>query len=135
MRPSLVLPLFVRKALAGEALTITGDGSQQRKFVYVTDLARAHVLALKPEAENGTFNLDGNEEVTILRIAQTVLRLTGSEVPLQFLPARVGDYKGADVSSAAAKRVLGWEPHVNFEDGARETVQWLMAEASAPASR
>ncbi len=135
MRPSLVLPLFVRKALAGEALTITGDGSQQRKFVYVTDLARAHVLALQPQAENATFNLDGSEEVTILRIAQTVLRLTGSEVPLQFLPARVGDYKGADVSSAAAKRVLGWEPRVNFEDGARETVQWLMAEASAPARR
>ncbi|HEX5370112.1 MAG TPA: NAD-dependent epimerase/dehydratase family protein [Dehalococcoidia bacterium] len=135
MRPSLVLPLFVHRALAGEALTITGDGSQQRKFVYVTDLARAHVVALQPQAENRTFNLDGNEEVTILRIAQTVLRLTASEVPLQFLPARIGDYRGADVSSAAAKRLLGWEPLVSFDDGARETVQWLMAEASLPVRR
>jgi UDP-glucose 4-epimerase len=135
MRPSLVIPLFVRKALAGEALTITGDGSQQRKFVYVADLARAHVLALQSQAENRTFNLDGSEEVTILRIAQTVLRLTGSTVPLQFLPARVGDYRGADVSSAEAKRVLGWQPRVSFDDGMLETVQWLMAEASAPARR
>ena len=135
MRPTLVLPLFVRRALGGEALTITGDGSQQRKFVYVTDLARAHVLALKPEAENRTFNLDGSEEVTILRIAETVLRLTGSEAPLQFLPARVGDYKGADVSSEAAKQVLGWEPRVSFEDGARATVRWLMSEATAAAGR
>jgi UDP-glucose 4-epimerase len=135
MRPSLVIPLFVRKALAGEALTVTGDGSQQRKFVYVEDLARAHVLALGPEGENETFNLDGSEEVTILRIAQTVQRLTGSDVPIQFLPARVGDYKGADVSSAKAATVLGWRPRVSFDDGMRETVRWIMAEAAQPAGR
>ena len=132
MRPSLVIPLFVRKALAGEPLTLTGDGSQQRKFIYVEDLARGHVLALQPAAENMTFNLDGSEEVTILRLAETVLWLTGSQVPLQFLPARAGDYRGADVSSAQAKRVLGWEPLIGFEDGMRETVQWLMTEAQTP---
>jgi UDP-glucose 4-epimerase len=135
MRPSLVIPLFVRKALAGEALTITGDGSQQRKFVYVGDLARAHILALQPEAENQTFNLDGSEEITILRIAETVLHLTGSDVPLQFLPARAGDYRGADVSSAKARDVLGWQPLVCFDEGMRETVPWLMATENAPVGR
>ncbi len=135
MRPSLVIPLFVRKALGGEALTLTGDGSQQRKFVYVGDLARAHVLALQPEAENQTFNLDGSEEITILRIAEAVLRLTGSDVPLQFLPARAGDYRGADVSSVKASKVLGWQPLVEFDEGLHETVRWLMAEASTPTAR
>src|SRR5439155_21179681 len=51
MRPSLVIPIFVRKALAGDPITITGDGSQNRKFVYVEDLARAHVLALSDAAK------------------------------------------------------------------------------------
>jgi UDP-glucose 4-epimerase len=134
MRPSLVIPLFVRKSLAGEPLTLTGDGSQQRKFIYVQDLARGHVLALKAEAENMTFNLDGSEEVTIRRVAETVQRLTGSQVPLQFLPARPGDYRGADVSSALAKRVLGWQPRVSFEEGMRKTVHWLMAEAQVPSA-
>ena len=78
MRFSLVIPVFVRKALRGEALTLSGDGSQHRKFVYVEDLARAHVLALGDAAQNQTYNLDGAEKISILRIAETVLRLTGA---------------------------------------------------------
>jgi UDP-glucose 4-epimerase len=125
MRSSLVIPIFVRKAMAGEALTLTGDGLQHRKFVYVEDLARAHVLALQAAAENQTFNLDGQEKVTILRIAESVLKLTGSNQPVQFLPARPGDYAGVDVSSEKAKRVLGWEPQVSFDEGLKRTVEWL----------
>ncbi len=125
MRPSLVIPIFVRKALAGEAITVTGDGLQNRKFVYVEDLARAHVLALQPQAENQTLNLDGRETVTILRIAQDVLKLTGSEQQVQFLPARPGDYGGVNVSSERAHDLLGWLPEVGFDEGLRRTVEWL----------
>jgi UDP-glucose 4-epimerase len=132
MRPSLVIPIFVRKALAGEALTVAGDGSQHRKFVYVEDLARAHVLALADRAANQTYNLDGREQVTILRIAETVLRLTGAERPIEFIPARSGDYAGADVSSEKARRELGWEAQIDFEEGMRRTVPWLMAEQRSP---
>ncbi len=132
MRPSLVIPIFVRKALAGEALTVAGDGSQHRKFVYVEDLARAHVLALADRAANQTYNLDGREQVTILRIAETVLRLTGAERPIEFIPARSGDYAGADVSSEKARRELGWEAQTDFEEGMRRTVPWLMAEQRSP---
>ncbi len=132
MRPSLVIPIFVRKALAGEALTVAGDGSQHRKFVYVEDLARAHVRALADRAANQTYNLDGREQVTILRIAETVLRLTGAERPIEFIPARSGDYAGADVSSEKARRELGWEAQIDFEEGMRRTVPWLMAEQRSP---
>src|SRR3954469_13763056 len=99
MRPSLVLPIFVRKVLAGEPLTVTGDGLQHRKFIYVEDLARGHVLALSEAGKNQTFNLDGTEKVTILEIAQTALRLTGSTQEVQFGQARPGDYGGVEVSS------------------------------------
>jgi UDP-glucose 4-epimerase len=131
MRPSLVLPIFVRKALAGEPLTVTGDGLQHRKFIYVEDLARGHVLALSEAGKNQTFNLDGTEKVTILEIAQTALRLTGSTQEVQFGPARPGDYGGVEVSSEHAKAVLGWEPKMGWAEGAAKTVQWLMDQAAA----
>src|SRR5207244_7150703 len=112
MRFSLVIPVFVRKVLAGEPLTVAGDGSQHRKFVYVEDLARAHALALGDQARNQTYNLDGAEKISILRIAETVLKLTGAEQEVQFVPARAGDYEGKDVSSEKARRELGWTPEV-----------------------
>jgi UDP-glucose 4-epimerase len=135
MRPTLVIPIFVRKALNGEALTITGDGSQHRKFVYVEDLARAHVLALSEAGKNQTFNLDGAEKVTILRIAETVMRLTGSRQPIEFLPARSGDYGGVNVSSEKAARLLGWRPLTTFDEGMRETVAWLAGQGMAATAR
>jgi UDP-glucose 4-epimerase len=134
MRPSLVIPIFVRKALNGEPLTITGDGSQHRKFVYVEDLARAHVLALSEAGKNQTFNLDGAERVTILRIAETVMRLTGSMQAIEFLPARSGDYAGVNVSSQKAERLLGWRPEITFNQGMRETVGWLVGQGMAIAA-
>lgn len=126
MRLSLVVPVFVRKVLRGEALTVSGDGSQHRKFVYVEDLARAHALALGDVAENQTYNLDGSEKITILRIARAVLSLTGSQRPIEFVPARAGDYSGKDVSSDKAAGELGWKPVVDFDEGMKRTVPWLV---------
>ena len=126
MRLSLVMAVFVRKALLGENLTVSGDGSQHRKFVYVEDLARAHVLALSEAATNQTYNVDGAEPVTILRIAETVLRLTQSEGQIEFMPARAGDYAGKDVSSEKARRELDWKPQIDFDEGMKRTVSWLV---------
>ncbi|TMB67324.1 MAG: NAD-dependent epimerase/dehydratase family protein [Chloroflexi bacterium] len=126
MRLSLVMPVFVRKALSGEALTVSGDGSQHRKFVYVEDLARGHVAALAEVANNQTYNLDGSEKVTILRIAETVLRLTACRSEIQFMAARPGDYSGRDVSSEKARRQLHWTPEIDFEEGMKRTVPWLV---------
>lgn len=134
MRFSLVIPVFVRKALAGDPLTVSGDGSQHRKFVYVEDLARAHVLALDERAKNQTYNLDGREKITILRIAETVLRLTGSRQPVEFMPARAGDYSGKDVSSLKAQRELGWVPAIDFDEGMSRTVPWLINRLSEESS-
>jgi UDP-glucose 4-epimerase len=126
MRLSLVMAVFVRKALRGENLTVSGNGSQHRKFVYVEDLARAHVLALNEPAANQTYNLDGSEQVTILRIAETVLRLTKSISQIEFMPARAGDYAGKDVSSEKARRELDWTPQIDFDEGMERTVAWLV---------
>ena len=74
MRSDLVVAAFMLRAMRGEALRIDGDGSQERRFVYVEDLAAAHVLALKPAAQNRTFNLESTEAISIRRLAETVAR-------------------------------------------------------------
>jgi len=125
-RDGAVVPIFVRKALKGEPLTIAGDGSQFRKFVYVEDLAEGNVLALKSVGKNKIYNLDGTEKVTIKAIAECIQRLIG-DVKIEHVPARPGDFSGKEVSSQRAKTDLGWEPKVSFEEGLRRYIEWYRA--------
>ncbi|MEW6006735.1 MAG: NAD-dependent epimerase/dehydratase family protein [bacterium] len=122
-RDEAVIPIFVGKALREEPLTIAGDGSQFRKFVYVEDLAEGNVLALKSIAKNKIYNLDGKEKVTIKQIAETIQKIMGN-VKIEYIPARPGDFSGKEVSSELAKEELGWEPKVNFEEGVRRYISW-----------
>ena len=128
MRDELVIPRFVRMALAGQPLTIHGDGEQYRNYVYIDDLAHAHVLALSDRAENEVFNLEGPEPVSIRRIAETVREVLDRPVRIDRRPARAGDYRGRAVSNARARRLLGWQPQVRFEEGLRRFVEWYLAQ-------
>jgi UDP-glucose 4-epimerase len=137
MRDSLVIPKFVGMALRGEPLTIQGDGSQYRNYVYVEDLAEAHVLALRPEAANQTFNLEGPEKVSIRSMVESIGEALGRPVDVTYTPARTGDYTGREISAAKAERVLGWRADVRFVDGLQRYVDWHLARdalaAPAPA--
>jgi len=124
MREELVIPIFLRKAFAGEPITIHGEGSQYRNFIYVEDLVEGHILALKKEAENQIFNLEGKERVTIKQIAETIKKLVGDNVKIEYLPARPGDYAGKEASNDKANKVLEWEPKVSFEEGMKRTIEW-----------
>jgi len=122
-RDGAVVPIFVRKALAGDPLTVAGDGSQFRKFVYVEDLARGIVLGLKPVARDRAYNLDGRERVTILEIAETVRDAVGSAEIVR-TEARPGDFSGKEVSSERAETELGWVPTTPFSEGVRRYLDW-----------
>lgn len=122
-RDGAVVPIFVKKALSGEPLTIAGDGSQFRKFVYVEDLAEGNVLALQSVAKNKIYNLDGTEKVTIKEIAESIHDIIGG-VKIEYVPARPGDFSGKEVSSERAKSELGWEPRVKFREGLKRYVSW-----------
>jgi UDP-glucose 4-epimerase len=122
-RGGAVIPIFVTKALKGEPLTIAGDGSQFRKFIYVEDLSEGNVLALKSIAKNKVYNLEGKEKVTIKQIAETIQKLLG-DVKIEYTPARPGDFSGKEVSSELARKELGWEPKVSFEEGVRKYIEW-----------
>lgn len=122
-RDGAVIPIFVRKAINGEPLTIAGDGSQFRKFIYVEDLAEGNALALRPAAKNRLYNLDGKERISIRQIAETIQKIIGN-VKIEFTPARPGDFSGKEVSSELARKELGWEPQVSFEEGLRRYIKW-----------
>jgi UDP-glucose 4-epimerase len=126
-RGDLVVAAFLERALRGEPLAIAGDGSQTRQFVYVEDLAAAHVLALDPVAENRTYNLESTETTSIREIAERVRDLVG-DVTVTFGPARQGDYAAPRVNSDRARAELGWEPRSSFAEGLAKTLEWYRAQ-------
>lgn len=126
MREELLIPLFLRKALGGEPLTVSGKGEQYRNFVFVSDLARAHVLALAEGARNETYNLEGPRKVTVLEVAEGIRSLLGTHVKVEFTPPRPGDFAGREVSAEKAIRDLGWRPEVDFGAGLKDTVAWFL---------
>jgi UDP-glucose 4-epimerase len=132
MREELLIPIFLKKALAGEPLTISGDGSQYRKFIYVKDIAEAHLLAMEDRAKNEIYNLEGLEKVTVLDVAERIRDLIGEHVQITKVPARAGDFGGKDVSAEKAERELGWSANVSFESGIKTTVEWFCQEWGAP---
>ena len=130
-RAAGVVAKFTDLALGGEALTIAGDGSQSRSFIYVEDLAEGIVAALAPEAAGRTYNLSGEEVVTILEIAETVQEMTGG-CEIVHTPPRPGDFPGKVISNERALRELGWEARTSFRDGVGKYVEWVRSSTRAP---
>jgi UDP-glucose 4-epimerase len=125
MREELVIPIFIHKALAGEPIIIQGDGSQYRNYVYVDDLARAHMLAMSARAENQVYNLEGAQKISIRDVARTIDKVFGGGVQIEHVPARPGDYAGKEVSAKKILHELEWEPKVDFEEGMKRTIEWF----------
>jgi UDP-glucose 4-epimerase len=132
-RPSAVLPAFTAKALAGQPLTIAGDGMQSRRFVYVEDLADGIVAALVPVAANRVYNLVGRENTSVRAIARAVRDVVG-DVPIEHIPGRAGDLRGGNISGERAAAELGWEPRTTFAEGVRRYVEWVTREAVTPSA-
>jgi len=107
---------FVRQALAGEPITVYGDGSQTRSFCYVDDLIRGIVL-LAESGEHLPVNLGNPDERTMLELAEIVKRVTGasSEIVYEALPVDDPQVRQPDITRA--RQVLGWEPEIPLEDG------------------
>jgi UDP-glucose 4-epimerase len=130
-RSAGVVARFTDLALEGSALTIAGDGSQTRSFVYVEDLAAGIVAGLLPEAAGRTYNLSGNEIVSILEIAERVQENTeGCEIV--HTPARPGDFPGKVISSRRALDELGWSAETSFAEGVRRYVEWVRCSTRPP---
>lgn len=123
-RGAIVSAIFVKKALNAEEITIAGDGSQYRKFVYVEDLAEGCALALKQEAINKVYNLEGEEKVSVKQIAETINEILGGGVKIKYTEGRKGDFTGKDISNKSAKDDLGWQPKTSFKEGMKKYIEW-----------
>jgi dTDP-glucose 4,6-dehydratase len=118
MRPhdGRAIPTFMRQALENKPLTVFGDGSQTRSFCYVDDLIRGlHLLATS--GEHLPVNLGNPDEMSLLELAQTVVRITGSKSEIVFEALPVDDPQVRQPDITRARQILGWEPEVALEDG------------------
>jgi dTDP-glucose 4,6-dehydratase len=118
------IPTFMRQALESKPLTIFGEGSQTRSFCYVDDLVRGMYL-LAESQEHLPMNLGNPNEFTILELAETVLRVTGSrsEIVYEALPVDDPQIRQPDITRA--KEILGWEPEIELEEGLRRMLPSL----------
>jgi dTDP-glucose 4,6-dehydratase len=126
-----VVPTFVRQALAGESLTVHGQGEQTRSFCYVDDLIEGFVrMATAPAGEinRAPVNLGNPAERTIREIAEAVIAMTGSASRVEFVDRPPGDPERRRPDISRAWEVLGWQPKIALAEGLRATIDWARAE-------
>ncbi len=118
------VPNFMAQAIRGEPITVYGDGSQTRSLCYVSDLVRGVVATLE-RGDELPVNLGNPHEVTVLQLAETVVRLAGSKSRIVHKDLPVDDPKQRRPDIARAKKLLGWQPEVSLEDGLAKTLEYF----------
>ncbi len=126
MRPhdGRAIPTFVRQALEGEPITVFGTGAQTRSFCYVDDLIGGLYL-LAQSGVHLPVNIGNPDEFTLLELAETVLKVTGSKSEIVFEALPVDDPQQRRPDITRAKQILGWEPEVKLEEGLRRMIASL----------
>jgi UDP-glucose 4-epimerase len=128
-----VIPLFIRRVLAGEELVVYGDGTQTRDFVYVADLAEGLVLAAEAEGIGGeVFQLASGVETSVNELVRLLGRHAGRELALRNEPPRAGEIQRNYSLVDKARERLGYAPSVPLAEGLRRTWEWFVAGAGSP---
>lgn len=118
------VPTFLYQALKGEDLTVFGDGSQTRSFCYISDLIEGIYRFMASNAD-GAINLGNPDEMTIQELAENIIRITGSKSKIIKKALPVDDPKTRKPDISKAKKLLGWEPKIQFDQGIKETVNYF----------
>jgi dTDP-glucose 4,6-dehydratase len=119
-----VIPTLIRQALAGQPLTIFGDGSRTRSFCYVDDMIGG-LLALAESDLVGPINLGNDHEMTVLEAARLIIEITGSQSTVVHLPLGEDDPKRRRPDITKARQSLGWEPRVPIREGLAQTIGYF----------
>jgi dTDP-glucose 4,6-dehydratase len=126
MRPrdGRVVPALIGQALAGEPLTVFGDGKQTRSFCYVSDLIDG-IYRLLQSSESSPVNIGNPAELSVLDFARTIQRLTRTKSEIAFKPLPVDDPRVRQPDISKARQILNWEPTVPLEEGLRRTIAYF----------
>jgi UDP-glucuronate 4-epimerase len=125
-RPEMAISSFVRKVLAGEPITIFGDGSMRRDFTHVDDIVRG-VLAAVDGAPAGVrpYNLGSGAPVTLAALVAAIGRATGKAPKVERAPVPLGDVDATFADISRARTELGWRPRVGLDAGLETVVDWI----------
>ena len=124
-----VVALFFRRLLDGDPLVIHGDGLQTRDFVYVQDVVRANLLAMK--SPGGTYNIGTGRATTINDLAGLCSRLRGHDVAVRHGQAIADEVRDSVLDAGLAAEQMGWRPLWALEDGLRQTLEWFVGQAES----
>lgn len=130
--PEKLIPLFITNALENKPLPVYGSGKNTRDWIYVLDHCEALDLLLHATGQDGeVFNIGGGQEFNILQIGEVILQILGKDESLmQFVKDRPGHVMRHAVNCSKIKKVFGWQPKTDFEEGIRQTVAWYVENES-----
>ena len=115
---SAVIPKFISRLIAGEPLTVFGDGQQSRDFTYVENVVAANLLAVKAKSAAGTvFNVGCGARYSLNELIERLEKILGVSARVDYLPRRDGDVRDSLADIEKARGILGYEPKVSFEQG------------------
>jgi dTDP-glucose 4,6-dehydratase len=134
MRPfdGRAIPTFIRQALAGEPLTVAGDGSQTRSVCYVDDLVEG-IVRFAATGHSGPVNIGNPHEISVLALAELIRDLCGSASEIEFVDRPQDDPSVRQPDITLARDLMGWEPKIEMVDGLRRTIEWFTENLAAPA--
>jgi dTDP-glucose 4,6-dehydratase len=124
LRDGRVVPAFIGQALSGTPLTVFGDGSQTRSFCYVSDLIDG-IFKLSMSDFHEPVNIGNPREMTIKQFGEEIIRITGTKSKMEYRALPEDDPKVRQPDITRARRVLGWEPRVHFEEGITKTIDYF----------
>jgi nucleoside-diphosphate-sugar epimerase len=128
-----VIPRFVTAALAGQGVTIYGDGEQSRDFCYIDNTVEANLLAsIAPadKASGGVFNVACGAATTLNEVVKLISEITGKPLKAEYAPGRVGDVKHSLAAIDEARTRLGYKGAIDFREGLKRTIAWYAAKAA-----
>ena len=124
MRDGRVVPNFIMQALKGEPLTVYGQGQQTRSFQYIDDLV-AGIQRLLQADHHLPVNIGNPHEMTVLEFAKKIIELTDSKSSIVYKPLPEDDPQVRQPDISKAKKILGWEPQVELEEGLGKTIEYF----------
>ncbi len=122
---------FMRRALAGEAVEIWGDGSVVRDYLHVSDVADAFARALVYDGPHSVFNISSGAGTSLVQLLDQIERTLGRAVERRHLAARPFDVQVSILDNARARAELGWTPRIGLDEGLRRTAAWMSGQRTS----